>query len=981
MPKVAQEHPEPRLHSAPIEPTMPEESLERPFGNILTTTRSATEPQAPSFPRSNSELQEQDKTHKPEGLTKEDVQHLFYGAPQFMLEKGRRGRYFPQTFFPWNNDLEMSDLQDRRYLRHESFALATLHAHLPIPDEVGWTPGKALPLKKEGLETGKRPMFELGIYERPNMLGLEGREPGTVSMRYFLERPVADGIQDGKIKEHGKDVDVEAILTAGPATEAFKLLALSKDNDELNAKVGKHAPAQDRAKLIREGSPAWKSCGVRDISMKTLAERLEMIDGWRDHVVNAGWRVTILDEMKLDDLHAHLFGELLYPPRKMSSDTKQDKAALKVQIEALVKVLTTPGAWLDLSVPEERLRWGKIMHGRTTRYDPSTGTMSLDPERKWLLIQLLLSVELVMRLDAALRLGIAMHAESFELTGEEIHHFNKLRNLKVNWDLVVARRYLVLCRIKKIEKTPHSQPTSPAPPPAHVSPKSSDHHGGFLGGLRHTLGLDDTKAEVHLPDYYDVAILPRQPAVMVEGILRFANNMGWPRANEIQARLTQKLCHAGPEEREKFLMDTISCGAGSGKAHPSHSTPAHATLTPSLESFSVDLHAANPDTVGGWLSHSWLSGLILPGNSTCDILMATLLENDTDPSTLQTLGATDVPFRSCGFILNGSSWWSKSSVIGRVMAPLRGGKESMGWLYLPDFVPLYEATSKPVSNRWVKVKTFPVPTTRQRPRIFDGEKLAMESTPLGLGKGGIMSVEFSMVTDHVLDDEAAPEVQVKDIQVHLSNTNATAMSPDHALSSWAQFDLSVTDPASPDTALSKQVRYGLDRAVYFVTAHPCRLPHGHATFKPGSSDADFVQQHPRHKTAEHLPAHPLHKSYKFTAKTLAEIIHNPHQQPPGSGTALTSEVWLVDARDAPPPPSQNVSEAASALSSGTATSGECAGASDPQIWEKDILVRAWCAEKGRNALVARVGRTCLSCAIREAKALEIGVIIRVGVKQ
>jgi len=67
-------------------------------------------------------------------------------------------------------------------------------------------------------------------------------------------------------------------------------------------------------------------------------------------------------------------------------------------------------------------------------------------------------------------------------------------------------------------------------------------------------------------------------------------------------------------------------------------------------------------------------------------------------------------------------------------------------------------------------------------------------------------------------------------------------------------------------------------------------------------------------------------------------------------------------------------------SSASASAGEC-GPGAEQIRNKDILVRAWCAEKGRNAIIARVGRTCLSCAIREAKALEVGVIVRVGVKE
>lgn len=964
------------------------------------------------------------KAHRTTGLTKADIHHLFSGAPQFTLEKGRRGRYFPQAFFPWDNELEISDLQDRRFLRHESFALATLHAHLPIPDEVNWRPGMTPPVKKEGLDTGKQPMFELGIFERPNMLGMEGREPGTVGMRYFLERPVADGIQDEKVKEHAKDVEIDLPPSSIAGFEAFKFLAINRDNDEAAAAIGKHAPEQDRVRLIHGGPHSWKSVGVRNISMRALAERLEQICDWRDEVSKAGWKATLLDSVQTEELHNHLFNEVLYPPHKINSESKHHKSGLKVQIEALVKVLTTPGAWLDLSVPEARLRFGKILHSRTTRYDHTTGTISIHPERKWLLIQLLLSVELVIRLDAALRLGIALHSDNFELSSDEIHHFNKLRNLKVDWDLVAARRFLMLCYIKKVETKGSS--TSPELTPQLSKVKSPERHGGLLGGLRHVLSLDEDKSEPTVDDC-DLAILPRQPRVMLDGLVRFAQNIGWPRHAEIQQQLEQKLCRDDPEEREKFLLDIMSCTESA--EHPNMAQPSK--ITSSLDKFCINLHPATSNTIGGWLSHSWLSGMILPGTSICDILIATLLENDTDPSTVQHLGSRGLPLRNSGFILNGSSWWSKSSIVGRVMAPLRGSKESMGWIHLPNFVPLNEATSEPIPNRWVKVKSWPVPTTRTRPRIFDGDKLAMESSPLGIGTGNIKGSEFSMVTDHILDNDSLPEVKVDAIKLHLASTNDTRSSPDHPLGAWTQFHLTITDPRTPDHPVYKQVRYGLDRAVYFVTAYPCRLPHGHATFKPGTTDATHEHHHLRHKHGEHIPAHPLHKTYKFVTKSLLDLIGNPEADPPASGTASHSEVWVVDARDALPPrepqgetgytpsptsptllptspspsPFQSselsLNASPSSLSSpglasplqqslnGHAGHGHHHGHGhgqgsydpDPQIWEKDILVRSWCAEKGRNAIIARVGRTCLSCAIREAKALEIGVIVRVGVKE
>ena len=45
--------------------------------------------------------------------------------------------------------------------------------------------------------------------------------------------------------------------------------------------------------------------------------------------------------------------------------------------------------------------------------------------------------------------------------------------------------------------------------------------------------------------------------------------------------------------------------------------------------------------------------------------------------------------------------------------------------------------------------------------------------------------------------------------------------------------------------------------------------------------------------------------------------------------------------------------------------------------DMEILARAFCAEKGWNALISRRRRGCLACAIREAGALGWRVIIRV----
>jgi hypothetical protein len=99
--------------------------------------------------------------------------------------------------------------------------------------------------------------------------------------------------------------------------------------------------------------------------------------------------------------------------------------------------------------------------------------------------------------------------------------------------------------------------------------------------------------------------------------------------------------------------------------------------------------------------------------------------------------------------------------------------------------------------------------------------------------------------------------------------------------------------------------------------------------------------HPTHEHRESLPSHPLHQSYKYILKTVRDLVGATPPNPIDHNQA----VWIIDAR---------------------------------RSRDKDIFVRAWCSQIGRHAIVSRVGITCLSCSIREAKAIEVGVIIRVG---
>ena len=509
------------------------------------------------------------------GLSSDDVKHLFHGAPHFMLEKGRRGRYFPQAYFPWNAELDITDLQDRRVLKHESFALSTLHAHLPVPGEISWPSDSEPSHNRETLGTGKRPMFELGIFERPNMLLFSTNEPGTIGMRHYFEIPVADGVME---EDRGDTTAPKPIsLEHLSATEAFKVLA----HEDGSVNIGKRAPKQNRLLLSKEGPKAWKQIGIRNITIKMIAERLAQISELRTKVVEQGWRTTVVNFFSTKILGEHLFSELLYPPKKIL-DGKSDLDDLKVQIEALAKVLTTPGAWLDYSLPEQRLYFSINLHTRKAADDNKTGP-STNARRHFALIQLLLSVELMIRLDAALRLGVALHDKDYEITATDIHHFNKLRNLKLDWDLVAARRFLDLCYAKHIKDD--EEPLSPSL----QSPSVTSGRPHLLDRFKRTLSFDEKVNE----DAWRCAILPRQPKIMGEGVIRFAELIGWPqeRIDITRANLIAKM-RVPNEQREKILA------AGVERLQQPH-LPRNA-----LDKATVELRAAHENTLGGPLSVS-----------------------------------------------------------------------------------------------------------------------------------------------------------------------------------------------------------------------------------------------------------------------------------------------------------------------------------------------------------------------------------------
>jgi len=257
----------------------------------------------------------------------------------------------------------------------------------------------------------------------------------------------------------------------------------------------------------------------------------------------------------------------------------------------------------------------------------------------------------------------------------------------------------------------------------------------------------------------------------------------------------------------------------------------------------------------------------------------------------------------------------------------------MGWISTPR-LPLMDKQGVPLPSQWVNVETAHVPNLRENTRIDDGVQVSIESSPLGTGHGKVMAREFSMPGFGLVD--RGSEIQISLSHVVLEKTQSQANSNarpliDESLTATVQLKVKV-----PDESSSSEVSFRLIHDAYFVSAHQCQPPHGHAVRTSPSADV-----HPTHEHGESLPSHPLHQTYKYTFKTVRDLVGATPPNPFDHNQA----VWIIDAR---------------------------------RSRDKDIFARAWCSQIGRNAIVSRIGTTCLSCSIREAKAIEVGVIIRVG---
>lgn len=831
-------------------------------------------------------------------ITTESLQTMFNGAPEFAVS-GKRDAPRPQVIFRGEATDLVRDARDYTPLSHPTFAVATLGQHRTTESQ-----GAGGPRDRTSIisRIRRRRDLDLDLLEAPNMLSLQGLEPGTVGFDHFLQLSVAD-----------------SKLVEGECDTLSQRRTLANQPEKL---------------------------GLRAVDLEKLIDRLSELGGEQQSRQPGEGASTVTSEQKSAEMYTDLFAKLLAPP-KCQSSAEENPTGLKVQIEALMEALKLPGLWHDFSYVEWRIRAGQILWASQEQFSPN-GEETVS-ERDVLLLQITLASELLVRLEVAGLVLKGSHGGS-AVSRSDADAIAKIRIPKIEWDLVLARQFLDNINIR---------PRLPA------SDKDQNRNSVFSAISFFTANetLEDPRVEP--------IIYPRDQssAEQLAGLLHFAQTLEWPHAGDIQremdSRHPQQSCvaYATPLGTPRPLGGDRTSYFGDLKRPQigRMTTASTIQLFPTAAEEGSEVFDA-----GGWLSRSWLTCLVLPGEPACHFLISTLLENS--PQAIEVLG--DSANLYGGFFYNGRSWWSKSCVVGRVLAAATGAKDCMGWISVP-------MGSDNHADGWLDLDVKELPSSI--PRITQGEVIGRDSSPLHDSDPTTLSEEdFSWPAD-------SPPVLGNEVRYEALGFSATEKTYELSKDTTADVDngLAVTPTTvasltftSPTNARVGTLVVPLVHDVYFVSAYPC-FPSPRPRSSTNSRASSSSSSSSMNKDLPTPPSHPLHRGYKYEVIPAASLLshqeqhHEPEPQPQPAKPALAPFSHMFSApvlkKKEQPQPQPQLKQ-----SEDDVIVLDCRGSDDLQL-----LARAWCAKVGENALVGRVGRTCLACCVRECKALGMSSVIRI----
>ncbi|KAK3946140.1 VTC domain-containing protein [Diplogelasinospora grovesii] len=347
---------------------------------------------------------------------------------------------------------------------------------------------------------------------------------------------------------------------------------------------------------------------------------------------------------------------------------------------------------------------------------------------------------------------------------------------------------------------------------------------------------------------------------------------------------------------------------------------------------------------------AFFSGLVLPGGTFPFLIMNTLIDMDPDRATDDLALLTHI-HPHCGFqYRNSYTYWTATSIVGKVLAPTC--RSLAGWV--GPARPTVDLGRSQIAR--IRSRTPPALMTETEKRLTpeDVRSMSERSDPLGPPAEVFPVKEYALVTADMEEDSGYHLADI--VRIELLNLKPCA---DRATEPGPRWFDAVLQFAID--GVSWPLRLAFD--VSFINAWPC---------SDGPHPLFFDYAHARVKADELVNVRNWNGVYGG----------HPHDR---NARSLSPKV--------PTPGIGGSSSASSGSGGGGADKKAAAAVGSDDASERDeekvlvveafgvpdneVLARAWCSHWGLSAVVADIGKTCMACAIREAYAATLTVVILV----
>ncbi|KHE80471.1 hypothetical protein GE21DRAFT_1218228 [Neurospora crassa] len=381
-------------------------------------------------------------------------------------------------------------------------------------------------------------------------------------------------------------------------------------------------------------------------------------------------------------------------------------------------------------------------------------------------------------------------------------------------------------------------------------------------------------------------------------------------------------------------------------------------------------HEAQGTLTGHISSHAmaFFSGLILPGTTFPFLIMNSLVDIDPDRATDDLALLTHI-HPHCGFQYRGSyTYWTAASIVGKVLAPT--------CLSIGGWVGPARPTVHLDRAQIARIRQRKPPARSQTVTPDDVKTMNDRSDPLGPPAEVYPVKEYELVAPKMDEDEdydydgyLTDLVRIEMLHLRPSNANDSK----HSITSGA------TSSDNGPKWFDASIHFAIDG-----NSWPLRL-----TF-----DVNFVHAWP----CSDGP-HPLFFDYVYESVRADKLVHvrdwngvygGINSSLDGSGMihggpksfGLGSNGLGGGSKKG-----SNIMSAGGRTTTATDHTGQ-----DPDnervlvveafgVPDNEVLARAWCAHWGLSAVVADISKTCMACAIREAYAAALTVVILVDDEQ